>query len=53
MIDFRRTTRAEHRLFEEKPDRKAEASENGASGKTAPVLKLTARQSLEKNESSD
>lgn len=33
VIDFHRTTRAEHRLFEEKPDRKAEASENGAVGK--------------------
>lgn len=32
-MGFRGTTRAEHRLFEEKPDRKAEVSKNGTVGK--------------------
>ena len=33
MIGFRGIMRAEYHLFEEKPDRNAEASENGAVGK--------------------
>lgn len=32
-MGFRGTTRAERRLFEEKPGRKAEASKNGTVGK--------------------
>lgn len=52
-MGFRGTTRAERRLFEEKPDRKAEASKNGTVGKDCAGAQADSAAILRKNESSD